>query len=70
MLVGVVGLFESQERFNMFRKSQFEILYFNKRIKYIKGFGDKKISVQPPFSSAYICSKILPKQICFEEIFE
>ena len=28
MLVGVVGLFESQERFNMFRDNQFEILYF------------------------------------------
>lgn len=30
MLVGVVGLFESQERFEMFRENEFEIMYFNR----------------------------------------
>ena len=39
MLVGVVGLFESQKR-----------------------------SLNPPFSSVYVCKDILPKQIVFEEV--
>lgn len=30
MLVGVVGLFESQKRFNMFKDNTFEIMYLNK----------------------------------------
>ncbi len=68
MLVGVVGLFESQLRFNMFKDNEFEIMYFNKRVDYFKDFDEKKPSKSPPFSSVYLCSKILPKQIVFEEI--
>ena len=34
MLVGVVGIFESQHRFNMFASNDFEIMYMNKRIAY------------------------------------
>ena len=30
MLVGVVGLFESQRRFNLFKSHEFEIMYLNK----------------------------------------
>lgn len=68
MLVGVVGLFESQKRFTMFKKHDFEIMYMNKRISYFKDYGDKKPSLNPPFSSVYVCKGILPKQIVFEEI--
>ena len=68
MLVGVVGLFESQKRFNLFKNSQFEIMYFNKRVSYFKSYDEKKASLNPPFSSVYLCSKMLPKQIIFEEI--
>lgn len=68
MLVGVVGLFESQKRFSMFRDNSFEIMYMNKRISYFKDYGDPKPSLNPPFSSVYLCSGILPKQIVFEEI--
>jgi hypothetical protein len=69
MLVGVVGLFESQFRFNMFKENNFEVLYLNKRISFFKDFNKSHIlDVNPPFSSVYLCSKILPKQICFEEI--
>ena len=68
MLVGVVGLFESQKRFKMFKDNNFEIMYFNKRISYFKNYDDQKPSLNPPFSSVYITSRILPKQICFEEI--
>jgi hypothetical protein len=68
MLVGVVGLFESQVRFNMFKENDFEVLYMNKRIAYFKDYKSKKPDVNPPFSSVYICSKVLPKQIIFEEV--
>lgn len=68
MLVGVVGLFESQKRFNLFKNNQFEIMYFNKRVSYFKSYDEKKTSLNPPFSSVYLCSKVLPKQIIFEEI--
>jgi hypothetical protein len=68
MLVGVVGLFESKRRFTMFKDNQFEVMYFNKRISYFKSYSDQKPSLNPPFSSAYICSKLLPKQIVFELI--
>ena len=68
MLVGVVGLFESQKRFKMFKNNNFEILYFNRRVAYMKSFKSNKCELNPPFSSVYVCSNILPKQICFEEI--
>ena len=68
MLVGVVGLFESQNRFDMFKSNEFEIMYFNKRISYFKDYTDQKPALNPPFSSVYLTSKILPKQIVFEEI--
>ena len=68
MLVGVVGLFESQKRFNMFKDNTFEIMYLNKRVAYFKDYSDEKPSLNPPFSSVYVCSQMLPKQIVFEEI--
>lgn len=68
MLVGVVGLFESRKRFEMFRDNDFEILYLNKRVSYFKDFGEQKPSLNPPFSSVYLCSGVLPKQIMFEEL--
>ena len=68
MLVGVVGLFESQTRFEMFRDNDFELMYFNKRISFFKDYADQKPSFNPPFSSVYVCHRVLPKQIVFEEI--
>jgi hypothetical protein len=70
MLVGVVGLFESQKRFEMFRENDFEIMYFNKRIAYFKDYADEKPSLNPPFSSVYVCHNLLPKQIVFEEVIK
>lgn len=68
MLVGVVGLFESQKRFEMFKNHKFEILYLNRRVAYFKDYNEQKPSLNPPFSSVYICSGMLPEQIMFEEI--
>lgn len=68
MLVGVVGLFESQPRFHMFKDNKFEIMYFNKRVRYMSDYTSGKITAQPPFSSVYVCHNMLPQQIVFEEI--
>lgn len=68
MLVGVVGLFESQKRFEMFRDNEFEIMYMNRRVAYFKNYNDQKPSLNPPFSSVYIYHKILNNPIVFEEI--
>jgi len=68
MLVGVVGLFESQKRFDLFKKNQFEVLYMNRRVAYFKSYTENKPSLNPPFSSVYLCSKMLPSQLVFEEI--
>lgn len=68
MLVGVVGLFESQKRFDMFKNNDFEIMYFNRRISYFRDYIEQKPSLNPPFSSVYVTHKLLPRQIVFEEI--
>lgn len=68
MLIGVVGLFESQKRFNMFKNNNFEIMYLNKRVSYFQSYEEEKPSRNPPFSSVYVCHNMLPKQIVFEEI--
>ena len=68
MLLGVVGLFESQKRFNMFKDNDFEIMYFNKRISYFRDYNEEKPMLNPPFSSVYITHSILPRQIIFEEV--
>lgn len=68
MLVGVVGLFESQFRFEMFAKNSFEVMYLSKRISYFKDYSDPKPSINPPFSSVYITHNLLPKQIMFETV--
>ena len=67
-LVGVVGLFESQERFEMFRDNPFEIMYLNRRVAYFKDYAEQKPSLNPPFSSVYVCHNMLPERIVFEEI--
>ena len=68
MLVGIVGLFESQGRFEMFRDNDFEIMYLNRRVSFFKDYADEKPALNPPFSTGYVTHKILPQQIVFEEI--
>jgi hypothetical protein len=68
MLVGVVGLFESKDRFNMFKNNKFEIMYLDKRVSYFGSFTENLPFLNPPFQSVYICSNVLKDQIVFEEI--
>lgn len=67
MLVGVVGLFEAQ-RFALFRDNTFEVMYLSKRVSFLRSYTETLPAYNPPFSSAYVCHNILPKQIVFEEI--
>src|SRR5699024_2563954 len=39
MLVGLVGIFESQLRFNLFKNNGVEVMYFNKRVAYLSEYG-------------------------------
>lgn len=66
MLVGIAGLFESQHRFNLFKNNSFELMLFNLRVSYFKSYVDQKEKVNPPYSSVYVCSQILPDRIVFE----
>jgi hypothetical protein len=68
MLVGLVGLFESQERFQLFKNNAFEIMYFNRRVSYFENYADQRPSLNPPFSSVYLTHKVLPAPMVFEEI--
>ena len=71
MLVGVAGLFESKKRFDIFDRNDFEILYLRPRVSYFQDYKDLATvppSINPPFQSVYICSGVLPQQICFAEI--
>lgn len=68
MLLGVVGFFESQKRFEMFRDNDWEIMYLNRRVSYMKDFDSGKTALNPPFSSVYITHNLLPKKVIFEEI--
>lgn len=68
MLLGVVGLFESQKRYEMFRDNEFEVMYMNRRVAYFKDFENQKPSLNPPFSSVYLCSGVLKEKIMFEEV--
>jgi hypothetical protein len=70
MLVGVVGLFESQKRFTMFKDNDFEIMYLNKRVAFFRDYADVKPKLNPPFSSVYLTKDILPNQIVFERIIK
>ena len=68
MLVGVVGLFESKRRFELFKANQFEIMWMSKRVSYFKSYADQRPSLNPPFSSVWLTSKVLPSQFIFEHI--
>jgi hypothetical protein len=45
---------------------QCELLVFDKRIKFIS--SDGIVCKNPPSETAYICHKVLPKQIIFKEL--
>jgi hypothetical protein len=70
MLVRVVGLFESQKRFRMFKENEFEIMWLSRRVAYFKSYQEQVPSLNPPFSSVWVTKGILPKGNVFEEIYK
>jgi len=54
MLMGVVGIFESKFRFDLFKHNKFEVMYFNKRISYLVDYKYTNVFSNPPYSSVYI----------------
>lgn len=67
MLLNESGLFDSKKRYKLLKYNKFEMMIFNKRIDYI---NNSKSLRGVPFKSIYLCSKILPQQIIFEELKE
>ena len=49
----------------MFKNNEFELLIPNKRVAYIE--KDSGLKNSPPYLSIYVCSKVLDKQIVFDE---
>lgn len=68
MLVGVVGLFEGQRRFSAFSANKFEIMWLDKRVSYLRNYDDEIPALNPPFSSAWITSRLLPQANIFRRI--
>jgi hypothetical protein len=68
MLVGVVGLFDSKDKAELFRDKIFEVMYLSPRVGYFKDY-DNPIPINGiPYQSVYLCSGMLPKQIVFEAV--
>jgi len=68
MLVGVVGLFDSKDKANLFKDHNFEIMYLSPRVSYFRDYDNEVPINGIPFQSVYLCGGMLPKQIIFEEV--
>ena len=67
MLVGVVGLFDSKEKAELFAANPVELLYLNPRVQYFCPAFEGKIS-KPPYQSAYVCKNLFKNQINFAKV--
>ncbi|MBO9694562.1 hypothetical protein, partial [Chryseobacterium sp.] len=65
LLINEAGLFDSKIRYNLLKDNPFEMMIFNKRIGYFREGEDLK---SVPFKSIYLCSKMLPEKLVFENI--
>lgn len=63
MLINFQGIFDSKERFKMFRENRVEMLWLSPRVSYIR--GDGKPEKRAPFQSGYLCSGICKRQLEF-----
>ena len=64
MLVNFQGIFDSKERFRMFKENRVEMLWLSPRVNYLTGNGG--IPQRAPFQSGYLCSGICENQLEFE----
>ena len=68
MLINFQGIFDSKERFKMFRENRVEMLWLSPRVSYIRGDGNPE--KRAPFQSGYLCSGICERQLEFAYLFE
>lgn len=66
MLINFQGIFDNKKRFEMFKENKVEMLWISPRIDYITDKNKKYSGV--PFQSGYLCSNILPTELCFEYV--
>lgn len=66
MLINFQGIFDSKDRFEMFKSHRIEMLWLSPRVNYIKQGEYKPSGV--PFQSGYLCSGICENQLEFEYI--
>lgn len=64
MLVNFQGIFDSRERFQLFKERRVEMLWLNPRVNYISEDGTPMRGA--PFQSGYLCSGICEGQLEFE----
>ena len=64
MLVNFQGIFDSKERFQIFKENRVEMLWLSPRVNYMT--GDGKLPQRVPFQSGYLCSGICENQLEFE----
>ena len=64
MLINFQGIFDSQERFRLFRENRVEMLWLSPRVNYIS--ADGKLFRGVPFQSGYLCSGICESPLEFE----
>lgn len=64
MLVNFQGIFDSKERFRLFRENRVEMLWLSPRVNYMT--IDEKLPLRAPFQSGYLCSGICENQLEFE----
>lgn len=63
MLINLQRIFDSEDRFKMFRENDFEMLWLYPRVNFIQESG--LVPERVPFQSGYICSRILNNQLEF-----
>lgn len=65
LIMNMNGIFDSKERYDLFKDKQVEFFIPKGRMKFFTPDGVTKNS--PNFQSIYICSKLLDKQLEFSE---
>lgn len=63
MLINFQGIFDSKERFRMFKENRVEMLWLSPRVCYMSGNGQSP--KRAPFQSGYLCSGICERQLEF-----
>ena len=64
MLINFQGIFDSRQRFQMFKEHRVEMLWLSPRVAYLTERGLLRQGV--PFQSGYLCSGICENQLEFE----